>query len=136
MSSRQEAAAKYQEVLKIARKTYRDRVLHGQYPYPQVLDEILDDSMSAGQIDMGLLEIPANHVIGTKTQGRRDAFSADFMPLLPLDTEFASKWITLCAAHLSDEGIREPIRCFEYLGRFYVQEGNKRVSVLDRKSVV
>ena len=130
MSSRQEAAAKYQEVLKIARKTYRDRVLHGQYPYPQVLDEILDDSMSAGQIDMGLLEIPANHVIGTKTQGRRDAFSADFMPLLPLDTEFASKWITLCAAHLSDEGIREPIRCFEYLGRFYVQEGNKRVSVL------
>ena len=23
-----------------------------------------------------------------------------------------------------------PIRCFEYLGRFYVQEGNKRVSVL------
>ena len=32
-------------------------------------------------------------------------------------------------AHL-DEGIRDPIRCFEYMGRFYVQEGNKRVSVL------
>ena len=27
-------------------------------------------------------------------------------------------------------GIREPIRCFEYYGKFYVQEGNKRVSVL------
>ena len=40
------------------------------------------------------------------------------------------KWINLCQAHLSDEGINEPIRCFEYLGRFYVQEGNKRVSVL------
>ncbi len=28
------------------------------------------------------------------------------------------------------EGIRDPIRCYEYMGRFYVQEGNKRVSVL------
>lgn len=128
--SRQEAAAQYQEALKAGRKTYKDRVLRGQYPYPQVLDEILDDAMSAGQVDLGLLEIPTDRVTGTKTQGRRDAFAADFMPLMPADSEFASKWITLCAAHLSDEGIREPVRCFEYLGRFYVQEGNKRVSVL------
>ena len=128
--SRQEAAQQYQEALKLGRKTYKDRVLRGQYPYPQVLDEILNDTMTAGQVDMGLLDIPANRVTGTKTQGRRDAFAADFMPLMPPDSEFASKWITLCAAHLSDEGIREPVRCFEYLGRFYVQEGNKRVSVL------
>lgn len=128
--SRQEAAAQYQEALKLGRRTYKDRVLRGQYPYPQVLDEILDDAMTAGQVDMGLLEIPSDRIVGTKTQGRRDAFAADFMPLMPADSEFAAKWITLCAAHLSDEGIREPVRCFEYLGRFYVQEGNKRVSVL------
>ena len=128
--SRQEAAQQYQEALKLGRKTYKERVLRGQYPYPQVLDEILNDTMTAGQVDMGLLDIPAEHVVGTKTQGRRDAFAADFMPLMPADSEFASKWINLCAAHLGDEGIREPVRCFEYLGRFYVQEGNKRVSVL------
>ena len=39
------------------------------------------------------------------------------------------KWVNLCAAQLS-EGIHDPIKCYEYLGRFYVQEGNKRVSVL------
>ena len=128
--SRQEAGTQYQEALKQGRKTYKERILHGQYPYPQVLDEILDDTMTAGQVDMGLLEIPAVRVVGTKTQGRRDAFAADFMPLMAPDSEFAGKWINLCAAHLSDEGIREPVRCFEYLGRFYVQEGNKRVSVL------
>jgi len=128
--SRQEAAAQYQEALKRGRKTYKERILRGQYPYPQVLDEILDDTMTAGQVDMGLLEIPSNRIRGTKTQGRRDAFAADFMPLMPADSEFASKWINLCAAHLSDEGIREPVRCFEYLGRFFIQEGNKRVSVL------
>ena len=128
--SRQEAAAQYQEALKRGRKTYKDRVLRGQYPYPQVLDEILNDTMTAGQVDMGLLEIPSNRIRGTKTQSRRDAFAADFMPLMPADSEFASKWINLCAAHLSDEGIREPVRCFVYLGRFFIQEGNKRVSVL------
>ena len=52
------------------------------------------------------------------------------MPLLSADSEFAAKWTELCAAHLSDEGIRDPVRCYEYMGRFYVQEGNKRVSVL------
>ena len=128
--SRQEAAAQYREALKRGRKTYKERILRGQYPYPQVLDEILDDTMTAGQVDMGLLEIPSNRIRGTKTQGRRDAFAADFMPLMPADSEFATKWINLCAAHLSDEGIREPVRCFEYLGRFFIQEGNKRVSVL------
>ncbi len=128
--SRQDAAEQYLIALKLGRKTYKERVLCGQYPYPQVLDEILDDLMTAGQIDMGLLEIPVERIVGTKTRGRRDAFAADFMPLLPKDTEFSEKWITLCEAHLSAEGIRDPIRCFEYLGRFYVQEGNKRVSVL------
>ncbi len=128
--NRQEASQQYQEALRKGRRAYKERVLRGLYPYPQVLDEILDDAMTAGQVDLGLLDIPAQRVVGTKTQGRRNAFAANFMPLMPPDTEFSSKWITLCAAHLSDEGIREPVRCYEYLGRFYVQEGNKRVSVL------
>lgn len=128
--SRQEAVQQYQSALKRGRKTYKEHVLRGVFPYPQVLDSFLSDTMTAGQVDMGLLEIPAERIIGTKTQGRRDAFAADFMPLMGTDTEFASKWVTLCEAHLGDEGIREPVRCFEYLGRFYIQEGNKRVSVL------
>ena len=27
-------------------------------------------------------------------------------------------------------GIREPVKAYEYMGRFYVEEGNKRVSVM------
>ena len=67
--------------------------------------------------------------MGTKTSGRHTAFSYDFMPLLEPDTEFAAKWSNLCDAHL-EEGIHTPIIAFEYMNRFYVQEGNKRVSVL------
>ena len=75
------------------------------------------------------MEVPLHLVVGTKTAGRTAAFASNFMPLLPQDTEFATKWISLCLAHLED-GIHDPIRCFEYMGLFYVQEGNKRVSVL------
>ena len=126
----QEAAEWYAKALKQGQKDHRECVHKGRYPYPQVLDEILDDSMIAGRVDLGVIEIPTEKIVGTKTSGRKNAFSANFMPLLPEDTEFALKWIDLCVAHLSDEGIRDPIRCYEYLGRFYVQEGNKRVSVL------
>lgn len=49
--------------------------------------------------------------------------------LLEPDTEFAGKWSNLCDAHL-EEGIHTPIIAYEFLNKFYVQEGNKRVSVL------
>ena len=128
--NRQEAAAQYAFALRQGRKAYKEAVMQGRYPYPQVLDEIISDAMVAGQTELGVIEIPAGQIVGTKTAGRRSAFSADFMPLLDADTEFAGKWMSLCEAHLGDEGIRDPIRCYEYFGRFYVQEGNKRVSVL------
>ncbi len=128
--SRQEALEQYTKALKSGQRNHKDCVIHGRYPYPQVLDEILDDSMIAGRVDLGVIEIPTEQIMGTKTVGRRVAFAANFMPLLAANTEFAAKWMELCEAHLGDEGIRDPIRCYEYLGRFYVQEGNKRVSVL------
>lgn len=127
---RTEAIAQYNQALKQGQKCRKNDVLHGRYPYLQVLDELIDDSMIAGQTDMGLLEIPAERIVGTKAAGRKTAFASNFMPLLGEETEFGMKWITLCEAHLSDEGIRDPIQCYEYMGRFYVQEGNKRVSVL------
>ena len=128
--SQQGASAQYAQALKTGQKTYKECLMEGRYPYLQILDEILNDSMVAGRVDLGVIDIPAEQIVGTKTLGRRTAFAADYMPLLPADSEFAAKWIELCAAHLSEEGIRDPVRCYEYMGRFYVLEGNKRVSVL------
>ena len=128
--SRQEAAEQYALALKRGQKYYKNAVNQGNYPYPQVLDEILDESMSAGSVEIGLVSIPSETIVGTRSAGRRAAFAGNFMPLLGEETEFAMKWMSLCEAHLSDEGIRDPIRCYEYLGRFYVAQGNKRVSVL------
>ena len=126
----QEAVDQYKRAQKLGQKYYRAAIARGDYPYPQVLDEILNESMIAGRTDLGLVEIPTELIVGTRAAGRRAAFAGNFMPLLSYNTEFGFKWISLCSAHLGDEGIRDAIKCYEYLGRFYVEEGNKRVSVL------
>ncbi len=125
----QEAREEYLQALKLGQREYKNAVAAGLDPYPAVLDELLDKSSPQIVQDIGLVDIPAEKIVGVKSQGRVPAFTAGFLPLLGTDSEFAFKWISLCAAHLS-AGIRDPIVCYEYLGEFYVQEGNKRVSVL------
>jgi basic membrane lipoprotein Med (substrate-binding protein (PBP1-ABC) superfamily) len=128
--SRTEAVEAYRTAHKKALKTYREDAEHGRWPYVQVLDDLLDGAHLAGRIELGVLQVPVDRIVGTVSDGRRSVFSRDFMPLPDPDSEFGTKWIALCEAHLDAEGIRDPIRCYEYYGDFYVQEGNKRLSVL------
>lgn len=127
--TRNEAAEQYNQARRRGQREYREAIAAGRYPYLPVLDDILQNARVEAQLPLGVVEVPLAQVVGTKTAGRTAAFSFNFMPLLGAETEFAAKWISLCMAHV-EEGIRDPIRCYEYLGRFYVQEGNKRVSVL------
>ena len=116
--------------LRQGQKEYKELTAAGKSPFPLVLDEIFDINAAGSVHDIGMVEIPSERIVGTKSAGRITAFTANFLPLLSSESEFGMKWINLCSAHLSDVGIREPIFCYEYLGNFYVQEGNKRVSVL------
>ena len=119
----------YKSALRAGQRAYRACVARGQSPYLAVLDDILVNVNIVAQEPLGLVEIPAESIVGTKTSGRHTAFAPNFMPLLEPDTEFAAKWSNLCEAHL-EEGIRVPIIAYEFLNKFYVLEGNKRVSVL------
>jgi len=128
--STQVAYEEYELALKKGQKEYRELVMAGKPAHPLVLDEILtQDSWESSQT-VGLQEIPTQRIVGVKSAGRITAFTSTFRPLLDVRSEFARKWIALCDAHLGVTGIRDPIECYEYLGNFYVQEGNKRVSVL------
>lgn len=124
-----QAVEEYSKARKAAMKQYRASTLTGASPYPTVLDDILSYTTTVGEQSLGLVEIPLEMVVGTKTDSRKTAFTRDFLPLLPEKSEFASKWAQLYKAHM-EEGIREPILAYEFMNRFYVQEGNKRVSVL------
>lgn len=119
----------YREALKLGKKEYRSAAAENINPYLPVLDEIVPPEKALTGIRLGVVQIPMMFVVGTKTGGRVNAFSKSFLPLLEEGTEFADKWEALYRSHLS-EGIRDPIKVYEYLNRYYVEEGNKRVSVL------
>ena len=122
-----DAVQYYQAALKQGQREYRNCVHRGHYPYIQSLQQVRQAPLS--QIALGAMEIPIYLIVGSTQDARCNSFSPGFYPLLGTDSEFALKWINLCTAQLT-EGIHDAIKCYEYLGRFYVEEGNKRVSVL------
>ena len=124
------ASEEFAQALKLGQKEFKEASSAGKQRHPLVLEDILHGDLLESVVDVGLVEIPAERIIGVKTAGRVTAFSANFRPLLGQKTEFGVIWISLCEAHLGEKGITDPILCYEYLGNFYVQEGNKRVSVL------
>ena len=119
----------YKEAQKLAQKEFRAATFKGEHPYPPALDNFVTDSQIIRGQDMGTFHIPMEFIIGTRTGLRTNAFARNFMPLMKENTEFAIKWDKLCQSQM-EEGIREPILAYEYYNRYYVQEGNKRVSVL------
>ena len=119
----------YKEALKLGQKEYRARIAKELNPYLPVLDELVPPEKALTGIRLGITQIPVWFIVGTKTAGRVSAFAANFMPIIEEGTEFADKWEALYRSHLN-EGIRDPIKVYEYLNRYYVEEGNKRVSVL------
>ncbi len=119
----------YNKAYKSGKKDYMARMLRGEKPTLQVLDDIMPEKGSYSERPLGLVQIPTDQIVGTKTVGRSNSFAGNYMPILESDTEFASKWAKLSTSHV-EKGIRDPIKAYEYMNQFYVEEGNKRVSVM------
>ena len=129
------AIEEYIKAYKMGKKEYQSRMLRGLKPTLEVLDDTLPGKGTLSEVPLGLVQIPVDQIVGTKTYGRSEAFASNFMPILRENTEFAIKWAHLSTAH-ENEGIREPIKAYEYMNKFYVEEGNKRVSVMKFYGVV
>ncbi len=125
----------YSKAFKLGIKDFQARMMRGEVPTLEVLDDIMPQKGSYHEIPLGLVQIPVDQIVGTKTAGRSSSFSGNFMPILREDSEFASKWSNLSTCHV-EEGIRDPIKAYEYMNKFYVEEGNKRVSVMKYFGVV
>lgn len=123
------AVEEYRKARKLARRQYRKALLAGESPHPPALEELLAGEKTLGEQHLGLTEIPLAQMAGTRGTGRKNAFSPDFLPLFEEESEFARKWMRLYEAQM-EEGIRDPVVVCEYKNQFYVQEGNKRVSVM------
>lgn len=119
----------YEKAQKLGLKAFKAAVAKGENEYLPVLDEILEDVEIQNEVNLGLVQIPLDQIVGTSNVGRTYSFANNFMPILNYRTEFGSKWAELYDSQV-EEGIREPIKVYEYLNKFYVVEGNKRVSVM------
>ena len=119
----------YRQARKRGEQGRRHAISQSEHPYLTDLDSLVAQLPLGQRESVGLRDIPLEMVVGTVTKGRQSAFSCNFMPLLPFSTEFARKWSNLYDIQVT-EGYRDPIIVTEFMHRFYVQEGNKRVSVL------
>ncbi|MDF2594525.1 MAG: family transporter substrate-binding protein [Clostridia bacterium] len=119
----------YEQAYKSGKSAWNQMVAKGESGYLTALDGIIQTGDIASEFSLGQVEIPIHKIIGTYTHSRSISFAHNFMPLMSLKTEFASKWTTLYNYHI-EVGIADPIKVYEYLNHFFVIEGNKRVSVL------
>ena len=119
----------YRNALRQGQRQLHACITKGLPPYPILFDDELPDAVSARQEPLGVIDVPAERIVGVRNASRQTAFSAGFMPLLLETSEFAMKWMALYDAHM-EEGIRDPAVMVECMNRYFVLEGNKRVSVL------
>ena len=125
----------YLKAMRAGEKEYHNAVSKGEYPYLPVLDDILSHVSTESQVNLGLIQIPVSSIVGTYSSGRTTAFARNFMPILDSNSEFAIKWGILYD-ELVNDGLRDPIKAYEFNNKFYVMEGNKRVSVFKMMDAV
>ena len=119
----------YARARKLGLKEYHGRIQRHESPFLPVLEEIEERLNALGHVPLGLLQIPLKKVVGTASKGRTNAFAANFMPILDPGSEFSTKWSVLYNS-VVDQGLNQPVKVLEYLGLYYLVEGNKRVSVM------
>lgn len=129
MRNNENGQSHYSEALRSGMREYKKGVSSGQSGTLPFLEGLIKNVNIVTEVDLGTVDIPLNKIVGTYAYSRSVSFAGNFMPLLGNNTEFGEKWRALCEAHL-EEGIKYPIKVYEYMNWFYAEEGNKRVSVL------
>ena len=110
-------------------RAYSAAIQANQDPYLPVLEEKLPTLNQMDRLSLGIMSVPLDRVVGSVSRGRSYAFANNFMPILEANSEFSGKWATLYES-VSQDGLRDPVKMLEYMGFYYLIEGNKRVSVM------
>ncbi len=129
MERTNEACGQYRYAVKRAKKNVRKLLRERRNIHPAILRDVVNADECTAEY-LGEIKVPSVLIVGTGTAEQALSYSADFMPLPKENSEFADGWRSICLDHLSDAGIRELPVAYEYLGRFYITEGDKPVSVL------
>lgn len=113
----------YKKERKKGLKEVKDRQQEGKDPFLPVFNV-----ETTNKQHIGVTSILLDMITGTTSEARSNSFSYSFHPLQEEISEFSHKWVHLYDTQV-EVGIDDPIQVYEYKHQFYVQEGNKRVSV-------
>ena len=121
---RAEADNHYTIARKLGQKEYSRSVSKGMTGYLPVLEGILKNIEIIYEIDLGVVEIPLKKIVGTYTNARSRSFAVNFHAADDPEDGVCGKMDSFVRS-TSEEGIRDPIKVYEYLNWFYVVEGTK-----------
>ncbi len=110
-------------------RVYAAAIAANEDPYLPVLEDKVPGLAQLSRQSLGVISIPVDRIVGSVSSGRSYAFAGNFMPILEGASEFGNKWQHLYES-VEQEGVNMPITALEYLGQYYVIEGNKRTSVM------
>lgn len=130
MKYEREVHVHYQKAYALAKKELFDKKKLRMPLFPVALKALLDERNISRKQDLGVLEIPLNLIVGTAedTQNRM-LYTKEFLPVSVPASDYAERWCSLWAGIHTAARYDEAISCYEYLGKFYVRDGMKRVSV-------
>ena len=100
-----DSSANYKQARAMGRHYLSEHSDSANKGYLYIIDDLLGNVEICGEINLGTSEIPINKILGTRTAARSNAFAGNFMPLLPENTEFGTKWCKLYESHIR-AGIR------------------------------
>ena len=125
-----EANLCYGSCQKAAQKQQKKDEKQGEGLNPKELNTIVNEDMVADKVELGVMEIPVDQIVGVADDVDKELYASNFMPLSPAKSAYADQWRQLYLEYRKDKAFESPLLCFEYLGKFYVEDGKKRVSVL------
>lgn len=120
----------YQKAYALGMKSLQARNKMNLEACPASLNTILKEEMTSYRMDLGVLEIPTNLIVGVSERNQGTMlYSREFYPISVPNSAYADSWRSLYNLMHECHDFTKEISCYEYLGRFYVCDGLKRVSV-------
>lgn len=120
----------YQKAYALATRSQKKHKKMGLTACPVSMDNVLDNKLVSYRLDLGVIEIPTSLIVGVaEATEKATLYTKDFLPVSIPKSQFAEQWGDIYNRHVNHESMGREIRCYEFLGRFYVSDGLKRVSV-------
>ena len=130
MEFEREIHAMYQQAYAQGLKSLDDKKKRRLPVCPAALNTLLDEKMVSYQMEIGRMEIPTNLIVGVSCDTEDSKlYTKEFLPISAPNTSYADSWRVLYKQYGMNQSFDDAISCFEYLGKFYVRDGLKRVSV-------